>query len=665
MAQKTNSFERFWKELKRRKVVHVITVYAAAAFVILQLVDMVSQPLHFPEWTQGFIIVLLVIGFIISVFVSWIYDITPSGVKKTRPVSAVKHTDQTTTPTSNRWKIASYISAVIIVALVAFNFIIRRNLYADISKLDKSIAVLPFFNDSPDTANLYFCNSMMDEILTQLQKIGNLKVKSRTSGERYRHPDKDIKEIGRELGVSLIVEGSVRKAGNDLRITVQLINAKTGDHLWAEPYDGKYTDKIFEFQSIVAKRVAASLNAVLTTEEKQRIAKKPTANLAAYDLYLRANNYLNEYEVNRDLSFYNTAVNLYKEALETDPAYAKAYTGLARAYYDRYQWETYFMKDYLDSMLVLANRSLSIDDQLDEAYYIKGRYYQQNGLIEEALYNYDKALKINPSYFSAFYQKGTILIFVKQDYVIGLESIEKSLNLIYGNELPIALNSVGYVWMMAGFPEKAKNYYQEAVKLDGDSASYYHFLAYLEFTNDNLNNAVLFSEKAYKTDSTFIPGIDFLSFAGQDQKAYLAAKKEIAQIEKTGELPLAYSHRIGYAFYQAGKREEAKYYFNQQIKYGEDDIKRGRIQVQFHHVYYDLAATYAFLGDKVKAYQYLDEYNKDNFYSSIMLSYAKHDVLLDKIRSEERFQKILQNMETKYQAEHERVRKWLEEQGML
>ena len=665
MAQKTNSFERFWKELKRRKVVHVITIYAATAFVILELVSMVARPLKLPEWTEAFVIILLCIGFIISVFVSWIYDITPAGVRKTRPVNELKHVDHTTHAVSGGWKIATYVSAAIILALVAFNFINRRNLNSDILKLEKTIAVLPFRNDSPDSTNLYFCNSMMEEILTQLQKNGTLRVKSRTSGERYRHPDKDIKEIGRELGVSFIVEGSVRKAGNDLRITAQLINAKNGNHIWADTYNGEYTDKIFEFQNNVAIRVATSLNAVLTAEEKQRIRKKPTANLAAYDLWLRANDYLNEYEVNRDLSFHNTAVNLYKKALEIDPAFAKAYTGLARSYYDRYQWETYFKKDYLDSMLVLANLSLSIDDQLDEAYYIKGRYYQQNGSIEEALFNYDKALKISPSYFLAFYQKASILIFLKQDYVKGLESIEKSLNLLYGNELPIALNSVGYVWLMVGFPEKAKYYYQEALKLDEDSAKYFRSLVTLEFCIDNLDNVVLFMEKACEIDSTYIPGIDLLSFAGQDQKAYLAAKKRIEQIEKTGELPLAYSHRIGYAFYQAGKREEAKYYFNQQIKYGEDDIKRGRELAGYNPVYYDLAAIFAFLGDKVKAYQYLDEYNKYNFYSSIMLSFAKHDVLFDKIRNEERFQKILQNMEAKYQAEHERVRKWLEETGQL
>ena len=180
MAQKLNSFERFWRELKRRKVVHVITVYAAVAFVIMQVVDMVAEPLRLPVSTKALVIVLLCIGFIISVFVSWVYDITPAGLRKTKPVSTVKHIDQTPTPASSGWKAATYVSGAIIIALLAFNFISKRNHNADITKLEKSIAVLPFINDSPDTTNQYFCNGMMDEILTQLQKIGNLKVKSRT-----------------------------------------------------------------------------------------------------------------------------------------------------------------------------------------------------------------------------------------------------------------------------------------------------------------------------------------------------------------------------------------------------------------------------------------------------------------------------------------------------
>jgi hypothetical protein len=149
------------------------------------------------------------------------------------------------------------------------------------------------------------------------------------------------------------------------------------------------------------------------------------------------------------------------------------------------------------------------------------------------------------------------------------------------------------------------------------------------------------------------------------QEAYITAKKEVEQLKKTGELALAHSHRIGYAFWKVGKYKEAEYYFNEQIKYGTESIKLSRDMASAKRAQYDLAGVYAFLGDKNKAYQYMDEFNTTNYNLLWWISYTKHDLLFDSIRNEEHFQKILQNVEAKYQAEHERVRKWLEDQGKL
>jgi tetratricopeptide (TPR) repeat protein len=227
------------------------------------------------------------------------------------------------------------------------------------------------------------------------------------------------------------------------------------------------------------------------------------------------------------------------------------------------------------------------------------------------------------------------------------------------------LRDLGDAYLFVGFIDKAKYYYQGALTMDGDSASYFKNLAFLEFCIENYENANLFNEKASRIDTIFIPNNDYYSFAGQHQKAYMASIKEVERLKKTSKLPLAYSHRIGYAFWQVGKRKEAEYYFEQQIKYGTEIIKLRRELASTKSAHYDLAATYAFLGEKTKAYQYLDDFNTLNFYPLWWISYAKHDPLFASIRNEERFQKILQNMEAKYQAEHERVKKWLVEQNML
>jgi TolB-like protein len=284
-----------------------------------------------PDSAKALVIVLLCIGFIIAVFLSWVYDITPAGVKKTKPVSELKHVDHTTHAASGGWKIATYISAAIILALIAFNFISRRNLNADISKLDKSIAVLPFKSLSDDPNNQYLADGMMDAILLHLSKIKDLRVLPRTSVEQYRGTTKVAHDIGQELDVEYLLEGSFQKFGDNARLIVQLIRARKESHVWANEYNSKWSE-VFSVQSGVAQTIAKELYASITPAEKGLIEKVPTSNMTAYNLYLKANDYQKEYQKTRDLSSYYTAVNLYKSALEIDSAYAKAYTGLAGAY---------------------------------------------------------------------------------------------------------------------------------------------------------------------------------------------------------------------------------------------------------------------------------------------------------------------------------------------
>jgi TolB-like protein len=681
MDQKTNSFAKFWKELKRRKVVHVITVYAAIAFVILQVINMVVRPLRLPDWTEAFVIVLLCIGFVISVFVSWIYDITPAGVKKTKPVSAVKHIDQTITPTSNRWKIATYISGIIIIALLAFNFINRRNLNADILKLEKSIAVLPFINDSPVDSNKYFINGIMEEVLNNLQKIQDFRVLSRTSTDQYQGPNKPtIPEIAKKLGVSFIVEGSGQKIGNTFRLRVQLLRAKGKEnHLWAKSYgqDIQETKDIFSIQSQIAQSIASELKAVITPEEKQLIEKVPTANLTALDFYQKAREEegkFSYYDLTTSSTFYSglnpstkqsieRAEKMYKTALKYDSTFALAYTGLAGIYWSKNYYKEYFSENFLDSVLRLSNKAISFDDKLPDAYYIRGMYYCEKGINKQALEDFDKVLKLNPNYWLAYYGKGRLNN--EYDAVMAIKNYQEAASRNHGSGLSDIFEKISFNLSNAGFSELAKTYSLEAVKLEPDSAKYYFWLYMYEF---DYKRCLEFYENRYSIDSTDLTTLEFLAnyngVTGQIKEFLRLNRKWLERLKTEGRTKINGIQRVGYAYWENGLRDSAEYYFNKQIEYCNDAIRLGR-PYGLSAAYYDLAGVYAFKGNKIKAYENLKRFNQIPRMNLWIIRYIKSDSLFNSIRNEPEFQQIVREMEAKLQAEHERVKKWLEEQGML
>ena len=216
-----NNLSQFWQELKRRKVVRVITVYAAAAFVILELVSIIVEPLKLPEWTLPFIIVLLCVGFIIAVILSWIYDIRPEGgIVKTVPVDKVKEGE--ISKSSNSWKITSYISFVVIIALLILNVISMDGPMREINYPDKSIAVLPFKSLSDDQEKQYLADGVMEAILLHLFKIEDLRVIQSASVEKYRDRTHTLTEIARELNVNYILDGSFQKYEDQAKLIVRL-----------------------------------------------------------------------------------------------------------------------------------------------------------------------------------------------------------------------------------------------------------------------------------------------------------------------------------------------------------------------------------------------------------------------------------------------------------
>jgi TolB-like protein/AraC-like DNA-binding protein/lipoprotein NlpI len=563
------------------------------------------------------------------------------------------------------WRIIAFISGISLTL-----FIVIYLVYTAAHKVspERSIAVLPFRNLSNDLTDQYVYDGIMEEIFNNLGKVKELRVISHTSVEQFRNTTRQASEIGKDLNVNFIVEGSGQKIGSRSILRVQLIEVPADKHIWTGSYDLEFmgTEDLFHQISQIAQSIASELGATITPEEKELIEKVPTQNKIAYNLYRKANSYEKHYEKSRDPSSYQTAVNLYNAALEIDTVFARAYSGLALAYWSRYYSETYFKQKFLDSCHILADKALSFDDKLDEAYYVKGKYYQENGHLKEALDNYDKALRINPNYSQVYIKKGSLLAWTLNDYVNGIDNYYKAINLIRGNDRSSILYYLGNLFMNVGFMDKAKYYFKEALTLNGDSARYFGALIYVEFGRENFEEAYKMAKKAYEIDTTFLT--DFITIGippVKIEEAYQYAKKMVKYYEKSGRLNLQDSYRVGFAFYQAGKKEEAEYYFDQQIKYSEEGIKLNRDIGQRKVAQYDLAAVYAFKGDKVKAYKYLDEYSERSYFRPAEISLTKYDPLFASIRNEERFQKIVKMMETKYQAEHDRVRRWLEKEGML
>ena len=303
----------FFEELQRRKVYRVAAAYIVAAGFLIQIASAAFPAWELPNWSLRLVIVLLLIGFPIALILAWAYDITPHGIQGTPKTPGVHR---------RRNLILLIASGVIISASAGF-LLLPRAIW---QKIDKSVAVLPFQNLSSDRDNAYFADGIQEEVLTRLAKIGDLKVISRTSTQGYQSEPGNLAEIAKQLGVANILEGSVQKAGNQVRVNVHLVNVQTGSQLWAETYDRNLSD-IFSVESEIAEGIADSLQAKLTGREEQALAAKPTVNPQAYDAYLRGLAFEARSNYSSDALF--KAIEFYDLAVRLDPNFALAWARLS------------------------------------------------------------------------------------------------------------------------------------------------------------------------------------------------------------------------------------------------------------------------------------------------------------------------------------------------
>src|SRR5258708_775382 len=393
----------FFGELKRRNVYKVAVAYAVVGWLLVQVATQVFPFLEIPSWVVRLVIALVGIGFPIALVIAWAFEATPEGIKRTEDVDLSGQR----VPKKRTWIYIVVIGAAISVALFLLGRYTAGNnptpRQSEVATAPaKSIAVLPFDNLSRDPDNAYFAEGVQDEILTRLAKVADLKVISRTSTQRFKSAPDNLPQIAKQLGVMHILEGSVQKANDQVRVNVQLINALTDAHLWADTYDRKLTD-IFAVETEIAKTVADVLQAKLTGSEQHVIAARPTATTEAHQLYLKGRFFWNK-RTGNDLK---KSIDYFQQAIAADPNYALAYAGIADAYVFLPGYTAGAPRDCYPKAMAAAKKALELDDTLPEAHTTLALaiwYYDFD--FSQANREFQRAIELNPNYATGHQQYG-------------------------------------------------------------------------------------------------------------------------------------------------------------------------------------------------------------------------------------------------------------------
>jgi len=454
----------FFSELKRRNVYKVAAAYAVVGWLVIQISSTVLPTFHAPEWVLQTLVVLVAIGFPIALVIAWAFELTPEGIKRTEDVDLAASARQ---PRKYTWIFVVIVGAALSVGLFFIGrYTGRTTTSAAGTELPaKSIAVLPFESLSEDKSNAYFAEGVQDEILTRLAKVADLKVISRTSTQHFKSAPDNLPQIAKQLGVTNILEGSVQKANDQVRVNVQLINALTDAHLWADTYDRKLTD-IFAVESDIAKTIAETLQAKLTGSEKTAMAKKPTENPEAYELYLKGRFFWNK----RTAADLRKSIEYFDQAIAKDPGYAQAYAASAQAWKLLPAFNGGAPTDCFPQAEAAAKKALALDDTSSTAHAALASLKGLNGFdYPGAIAEYERTLQLNPNDATArqWFANDTLANVGQTEREIA--ELKRAVEL---DPLSLVINSnLGVAYIHAGRLDDAIAQLRKTVELDG--AFYY------------------------------------------------------------------------------------------------------------------------------------------------------------------------------------------------
>jgi TolB-like protein/Flp pilus assembly protein TadD len=582
----------FFGELKRRNVYKVAVAYAIVGWLLVQIATQVFPFLEIPNWVVRLIIVLIAIGFPIALVIAWAFEATPEGIKRTEVAD--------TMPAVPGQKKHAWIYVVIIGAAIslALFFLGRYTAGSGTPRQSeaptvsaKSIAVLPFDNLSRDPDNAFFVEGVQDEILTRLAKVADLKVIARTSTQKFKSAPADLRDVAKQLDVTNILEGSVQKVNDQVRVNVQLINVLTNAHLWAEIYDRKLSD-IFAVQSDIAKTVADALQAKLTGSEKQMIAAQPTNDTAAYELYHKGRSLWER----RSGDNIPKAIALFEQAIARDPNYALAYAGLSSAYILVPFYAGVDRHEAYSKAKEAALKALRLDPNLAEAHLAFGKvlFFSEIDLAG-ATREYKRAIELKPNDAAAHHWFGNDTLAALGRFE---EAIAEGRRAVSLDPLSIVINAdLGATFYYAHRYDESAAQLRKTLEIDPTSFYAHYNLGIALQGMGDLSGAIAEYEKAKQLgDNIFVSTLCAAAKAqAGDKNAALRRLRELDEISQHREV-------VGYL----------------------------------------RALLYLSLNNKDEALRWLEQGYEERDGSNI--SWIKVDPLLDSLHGDPRFEALVQNV---------------------
>ncbi|MEY2530413.1 MAG: hypothetical protein QOI96_498 [Verrucomicrobiota bacterium] len=586
----------FFAELKRRNVYKVAVAYAVVAWLLLQAASIFLPAFDAPPWVMKIFIIVIIFGFPVALILSWAFEITPEGIKLE---SEIEPSRSMTRRTGRKIVAVTIVLAVVAGGLFVYQLVRSRSTSAPLNTAsaarteaatvsNKSIAVLPFDNLSRDPDNAYFCEGVQDEILTRLAKVADLKVISRTSTSHFKSTPDNLPQIAKQLGVAHILEGSVQKANDQVRVNVQLINALTDAHLWADTFDRKLTD-IFAVESEIAKTIAETLQARLSGSEKSSIAKTPTVNPEAYELYLRGK-FFAEKRTGADL---DKSIGYYDQAIAKDPNYPLAYVGLADSRLLLTAYGAISPKEAFPPARAALKKALDLDDSLAQAHASSGLLANLELDLNRASTELGRAIQLNPNYATAHHWIA----------------------------LPL---------MAIGQSDRAIVEGKRAIELDPLSLICNADLAWVYFNARRYDETEAQARKTLEMDPRFYVAHYYLGEALQFKGKLTDATAEYQKSFESNNDPFSLA-MLGQACARQGKTDEAR-----------KVLARLREQAKSQYISpYAFAVVLTALGDKAHAIDELEHgYDDTGFYISLI----KVDPLFDPLRGDPRFEALVQKI---------------------